>query len=204
MKILWLMGSAYIIVACGSSGNGTASYNGSQTQPAPTNASQMPQVPADSIPATNDQQPPINSQQPSGGSQSPSLTSTASITCAQAYAILRAAGCNVTQNDQAQCEAAAAPAAACSTEVQALFRCYMNYVACDDSGHLLDAATCNDELTAVDNCERSHVQPPPPNPGGCTAANSCNCASDCASCRCAAIATPSLTSTCDAICSATN
>ena len=204
MKILWLLGCAFSIGACGG-GDSTTNYSNGRSQPAPTIVSQTPQVPSDSVPPTNPQLPASNGQAPSMNSQSPSSTGTASITCAQAFAVLRAAGCGVTQDDQAQCEAAVVPGAPCFDELQALFRCYMNYVACDDSGHLIDATTCDNETTAVDSCEGAHSQSPPPaNPTGCTSAGGCNCANDCDSCRCLAIDTPSLSSTCDTICSATN
>ena len=197
MKTLLLLGCAFCLGACGDGGNGTGTY---QAPGQLGNQSQPPQAPSDSVPATNTQSPTLNDQTPLVNSQSPS-----SITCSQAFAALRAAGCNIGQNDQAQCEAALVPGAPCLNELQALFRCYLTDVVCDDSGHVIDASICDNETTAVDTCESAHSQSPPPaNPGGCTSANNCNCSTSCESCRCQAIDNPSLSSTCDTNCSVTN
>jgi hypothetical protein len=201
MKTLLLLGCAFCLGACGSGGKGSDTYQAS----VPGNAGQTPQTPLDSVPPLNSQSPALNDQSPPLNSQSPSLVGNAPITCAQAYAALRGAGCDIGENEQSQCEAAVIPGAPCLNEIQALLRCYATSIVCDDSGHAVDNTVCSTEATAVDACESAHAQNiPPANPTGCSTAGGCNCTSDCESCLCLAEAAGSATSTCDVVCSLTN
>jgi hypothetical protein len=200
MKTLLLLGCALCLGACGD-GGGT----GTSQAPLPTGPqSQTPQAPLDSVPPMNSQSPALNDQAPPMNSQAPSLVGNAPKTCTLAFAILRNAGCDLDQDAQAQCEAAAVPGTKCFNELQAFLSCNLASITCNDSGDFSDLGACAGEFWAYAACEDADSQNPPSNSTGCTTSDSCSgCATNCTYCRCMALLDPSLTSTCDTLCAAT-
>jgi|GEM_PF-3083539 len=194
MKPLLMTCLAFGLAACDGGGQGSPDFP-LRNLPPPSSGNQSPERPSETVPPLSSQAPASNSQLPSTNSQSVG-PGAGSALCAQAIAVLRAAGCELSNDAAAQCTTFTAATHPCRLQTEEWLSCVAKGTVCNADGEFDEEAPCASQFEVLESCINGLTTARTCNP----ADNCQNCSSACAQCQCLVELSPDTGLSCDAVC----